>query len=65
MRRDQVRAERDQDDGGDDDQAEHGAAVLAERAPERGQGRGLGENADGLVRRQSERDVSGHGVSSD
>ena len=63
MRRDEVGGQRDENDRADDGQAEHGAAIFAERSPEGGQGRWLGENADAFVRRQSERDVSGHGVS--
>ena len=51
MRRDEIGEDRDQRRSRDnDDEAEHRAAVLAERGPERGERRGLGENARPLRR---------------
>ena len=66
MRREKVGEDRDQRDRGNDDEAEHRAAVLAEGGPERGERRRLGENLGRFFARHGGNgDVSGHGGSSD
>ena len=65
--RDDIRRERDEDDEDENREAENGAAVLAERRPERRQRRGLGEDGRRLFgdRRLEGGSVSGHGESAD